>query len=287
MTTLQQFSDALAEAVSTASQNIVRVEARRRLAATGIAWAGGLIVTAHHVVEKSDGIKVGLPNGETVEATLVGRDPSHDLAILRAETGLAGLPHAEAAPKVGNIVLALGRPGKAVQASMSILTGWARSGQDEILQTGVVMYPGFSGGPLIDASGRLLGMNTSAMGGGASYALPLAVINAAAAQIVQHGKVKRGFIGVSLQPVRLDESLSALTGQSKGLLIVGKEQGGPADSAGLLQGDIIVTFDGVAVKHLEALLGLLEGERVGRPVPVHLVRGGQLQEATVTVGERD
>ena len=283
---LQDFSDGLADAVAVASQNTVRVEARRRMSASGIVWEGGLIITAHHVVEKSEGIKVGLPDGSTVEATLVGRDPSTDLAVLRVETNLTGFQVAEGEARVGHLVIAVGRPGNDVQASLGIVNTHVHIRQETALQTDVVMYPGFSGGPLIDASGRLLGMNTSAMSNG-SLTLPVGILRRVAGQITEHGKVKRGFIGVSLQPVRLNDSISALAGQSKGLLIVGTEQDGPADKAGLFQGDIVVTFDSLKVVHLEELLGMLNGERVGRPVPVQIVRGGQLHVVTVTVGERD
>ncbi len=283
---LQDFSDGLADAVAVASQNTVRVEARRRISATGIVWEGGLIITAHHVVEKSEGIKVGLPDGSTVEATLVGRDPSTDLAVLRVETNLTGFQVAESEARVGHLVIAVGRPGKDVQASLGIVNTHVHIHQETALQTDVVMYPGFSGGALIDASGRLLGMNTSAMSN-SSLTLPIAILRRVVGQITEHGKVKRGFIGVSLQPVRLNDSISALAGQSKGLLIVGTEQDGPADKAGLFQGDIVVTFDSLKVVHLEELLGMLNGERVGRPVPVQIVRGGQLHMVTVIVGERD
>ncbi len=284
--TLQEFSDALADAVKVAGQNTVRIEARRRLPATGIVWEGGLIITAHHVVEKSEGIKVGLPDGSMVEAKLVGRDPSTDIAVLRAETNLSGFQVAEGEARVGHLVVAIGRSGSDVQASLGIINTHIHIRQETALQTDVVMYPGFSGGPLIDASGRLLGMNTSAMSNG-SLTIPVAILHRVAGQIAEHGKVKRGFIGVSLQPVRLNDSISALAGQSKGLLIVGTEQDGPADKAGLFQGDIVVTFDSLKVTHLEELLGMLNGERVGRPVPVQIVRGGQLHEVTITVGERD
>lgn len=284
---LQQFSDALADAVAHAGQQTVRVEARRRLPATGIAWAGGLIITAHHVVEKSDGIKIGLPDGSTVEASLIGRDPSTDIAVLRAETGLSGIALTQSEARVGQLVIAVGRPSKQLQASWGMLNSHVHIRQEPAFQTDVVMYPGFSGGPLIDAQGHLLGMNTSAAGNTGGVAIPVATLSRVAAQIAQHGKIKRGFIGVSLQPVRLNDSIKALAGQSAGLLIVGTEKDGPADKAGLFQGDIIVSFDGVKVTHLDDLLGMLNGERVGRPVPTQIVRGGQLHDFTLTVGERD
>lgn len=285
--TLQEFSDGLADAVEAAGHYIVRVEARRRMPASGIAWENGLIITAHHVVEKSEGIKVGLPDGSTVEATLVGRDPSTDLAILRAETGLGAFPFATNEARVGHLVVAVGRPGKDIQASLGMVNSHVHLRQEPAIQTDVVMYPGFSGGPLVNTVGHLIGLNTSAASNSGGVTIPVATLRRVAAQIAEHGKIKRGFIGVSLQPVRLNESMSALAGQSAGLLIVGTEKDGPAESAGLFQGDIIITFDGVKVKHLEDLLGMLTGERVGRPIPVQIARGGQLHEVSITVGERD
>ncbi len=287
MTTLQQFSDALADAAAAAGQHLVRVEARRRMPASGIVWGDGLIITAHHVVEKSEGIKVGLPDGSTTSASLIGRDPSTDIAVLRAETELSGIAQAANPARVGSVVLAVARPGKDIQASFGIITAHVHLRQEHALQADLVMYPGFSGGALINTSGQLVGMNTSATGSGSHLALPLDLLRRVVGQIQQHGKIKRGYIGVSLQPVRLTPATSALTGQSTGLMIVSVEQDGPADSAGLHQGDIIVSFDGQKTTHVEELLGLLNGERVGRPAAVQVVRGGQAHTLSVTVTERD
>ncbi|MCU0474735.1 MAG: S1C family serine protease [Anaerolineae bacterium] len=284
-TPFQQLSDSMAEAVAHAAHSIVRVEARRRLPATGIVWSDEYVITAHHVVEKTENITLGLPNGTTVEAALVGRDANTDLAILRAKTGLKPFAQAERAPRVGELVLAIGMPGQQVQASLGLISAHLTMRQDTAYQTGVTMYPGFSGGPLIDASAKLLGMNTSAGNGGLT--LSLDTLRRIAAQLTQHGKMKRGYIGLGLQPVRLNDSLQALAGQKTGLLVVSIEQGGPADSAGLFQGDIVVAFDGHKTASLDELLALLDGARVGRPAPVQVLRGGQAHTLTITVAERD
>jgi S1-C subfamily serine protease len=294
---LKNFSDALAATVQAASPAIVRVEARRRLPASGIVWsADGVIVTAHHVVEEDEGISVGLPGGPAVPAELVGRDPTTDLAVLRAQaTDLtpatwAGLDTLA----VGHLVLALGRPGKTVQATLGIVSAlsegsWrtpAGGDVDRYLQTDLVMYPGFSGGPLVDVTGQVLGVNTSALLRGVSLALPTPTVGRVVETLLTHGRVRRGYLGVGAQPVRLPERLGQQLSQETGLLLVSVEPDSPAEQGGLTLGDTIVTLDGQPVRHLDDLLGLLSGDRVGKAVPVRILRGGQVQDLQVVVGER-
>ena len=292
-----ELSDALANIVATAGAGVVRVEGRQRIPATGIVWsADGLIVTAHHVVSRDDNIQIGLPDGRTVSAALVGRDPSTDTAVLRAEaTGLTPLAESNKQELgVGNLVLALGRPGKTVQATLGIVSALGDSwrtrmgGQiDRYLQTDVVMYPGFSGGPLVDAHGRLAGMNTSALLGGVSLAIPTATLARVADALVSDGRMKRGYLGVSTQRVKLPNDLREQLGQKSGLLIVSAEPDSPASAAGLALGDTIVTLDGEKVRDHDDLLALLSGDRVGTAVPVGIIRGGQVQQMQITIGERE
>jgi S1-C subfamily serine protease len=293
---LQDLSNAMAQNVATASSGIVRVEARRRLASSGIVWsADGLIVTAHHTVEKEDSINVGLPDGQTATATLVGRDPSTDLAVLRVDTkNLNPLAPAADSMQVGHLVLALGRPGQTVQATLGIVSAlgsnWRTSvgGQiDQYVQTDVVMYPGFSGGPLINAAGQLLGLNTSALMRGISLTVPATTLTRVADMLVKHGKVRRGYLGVNTQPVRLPAGLAQQLGQETGLLLVAVEPGSPAEQGGLLLGDTIVALEGSAVQQHDDLLALLSADRVGSNVTLKIVRGGQVQEISVVVGERN
>jgi len=274
---LQDLSNELASTVQAAGPGIVRVEARRRLAASGIVWsADGVIVTAHHVVQKEDNIKVGLPGGQTVSATLVGRDPSTDLAVLRADVqNLAPLTPSTAAQamQVGHLVLALGRPGETVQATLGIISALGESWRtpagglfDHYLQTDVVMYPGFSGGPLVNAAGALLGLNTSALVQGISLTVPTATIQRVTDMLLKHGKIRRGYLGVSTQPVRLPAGLALQSGQETG--------------------DTIVTLETSPVQQHDDLLALLSADRVGAKVSIRLVRGGQVQNVSVVVGER-
>jgi S1-C subfamily serine protease len=294
---LQNLSNDLAATVETAGKSIVRIEARRRQSASGIVWsADGVIVTAHHVVERDENIKVGLPDSSTVSATLVGRDPTTDIAVLRVQAG--GLTPAKWADanemRVGHLVVAVGRPEESVQATLGIISsldgGWRTSAGgaiDTYVQTDVVMYPGFSGGPLVSAAGPFLGLNSSALLRGVSVTIPSATLRRVADALLAHGKVKRGFLGVSAQPVRLPQNIAEEIQQETGLLLASVEQGSPADKGSMLLGDTVVALDGEKVRHMDDLMALLSGDRVGKSIAARVLRGGQLQELQVVIGERD
>lgn len=295
---LQNLSSDLAGVVKAVEPSLVRVEARRRLPATGLVWsADGVIVTSHHVVERETNISVGLPDGSTVAASLVGRDPTTDLAVLRAEANQltpaswAGLDAGQL--QVGHLVLALGRPDHNVQATLGIVSAlsqnWRTPGGSQVdyyLQTDVVMYPGFSGGPLVSAAGQVIGLNTSALVRGVSLAIPNTTLNKVVEMLLTHGQIKRGYLGVSTQLVRLPATLSEQLGQETGLLVAGVEPGSPADKGGLLLGDTIVAVAESAVRQYDDLLAALSGDRVGQAVAIKIVRGGQVQNVAVIVGER-
>jgi S1-C subfamily serine protease len=296
-TALTQLSDTLSAAVETAAAGIARVDGRRRLAASGIIWAPDTIVTAHHVLRRDDNISVGLPDGQEVQATVAGRDPTTDLAVLRLENGdlaPAGRAEADGQPiKVGHVVLALGRPGRSVQATLGVVSalggGWRTpaGGQiDHYLQTDVVMYPGFSGGPLVNGDGQVIGLNTSGLLRGVSLAIPLVTVARVADALLAHGSVRRGYLGVSTQPVRLPEGLQEALDQETGLLLTGVEAGGPAEQGGLLLGDTIVALDGSPVRYHDDLMALLAAGRAGTEVTLQIVRSGQIQKRQVMVGER-
>lgn len=293
---LTELSNTLAATVEKAGKSVVRVDARPRLPATGIVWSpDGVIVTAHHVVERDEGITIGLAGGAEAEATLAGRDPTTDVAVLRARaSGLIAPAWADVeAVRVGHLALALGRPGKTALATMGIVSalgeGWrtpAGGWMARYLQTDVAMLPGFSGGPLVDGEGRVIGMNTSGMLRAISVVVPAPTLKQVVETLLAHGKVRRGYLGIGAQPVRLSEALARQLGQETGLLLASVESGAAAERAGLLQGDIIVALDGQPVRHLDDLLALLSGDRIGKAVPVRIIRGGQPREVRATVGER-
>jgi S1-C subfamily serine protease len=311
---LGSLSEALVAAVDAASPSIVRVDARRRLPASGIVWsADGVIVTSHHVVERDENIEITLHGGQTVAATLAGRDPGTDVAVLRAETSGLTAPTWSDGARVGHLVLALGRPGQDVQATLGVVSAMgeartevrrprrgrrgggrptgdvltSRGDATQFLQTDVVMYPGFSGGPLVGANGQVLGMNSSGLMPGISLTVQTQSIRRVVEALLTHGRVRRGYLGVGVQPARLPEKLAEELDQESGALIVSVEPGSPADKGGLFLGDTVISLDGQSVADLEDLLGTLTGDRVGKQVAVRIVRGGQVQEVGVTIGERE
>jgi S1-C subfamily serine protease len=291
---LQNLSHALADTVERASAGVLRVEGRRRLPATGIAWSqDGHLVTAHHVVERDEDLRVGLPDGEKVSATLIGRDPSTDLALLKTGASLTPAKWSNLDEvKVGHLALALGRPGGRLQATLGIVSAlgdaWRTPGGgtvDRYLQTDVVMYPGFSGGPLVDVQGQVLGMNTSALRG-VSLAVPTESIQRVLQALQEHGRIRRGYLGVGAQAARLPEALAKELDQETGLLLISVESDSPAQAGGLAMGDTIISLDDNPTPHLDALLSLLSGERVGQQVDLRILRGGSLESHTLTIGER-
>ena len=292
---LQQLSQAMAAAVEVAARSTVAVSARRRQPASGIVFGGGLIVTADHVIEQEDEITIGTPDGKQVGAKLVGRDPSTDLAVLRPEASELQPATAAEQAHVGNLVLAVGRPGSdgpivsfgVVSSIAGPARTWRGGRLDGFIRTDAEMYPGFSGGPLIDASGGVLGLNTSGLSRMSALTIPYATLSRVVDALVTHGKIRRGFLGITSQVVKLSESQAAgQAGQGKGLLVVGTESGGAADQGGVLVGDILISLAGEQVQDTEDLQRLLTGERIGVATPVRVLRGGEPKELSVTIAER-
>lgn len=293
---LLSLSNGMAEAVEAAGRSVVRVEARRRLPASGIVWnEEGVIVTAHHVVQREDRVLVGLPNGDKKEAAFVGRDPSTDLAVLRVEGSRLTAPKWRSLDevKVGHLVLAVGRPGSAVNASLGVvsaLEGGARQpgfgNLDAFVQTDVVMYPGFSGGPLIDTTEGFIGLNTSALMRGVSLTVPAPTIARVAEALLKDGRIQRAYMGVGVQPVRLPEDFQSDLERETGLMVVSIEKDGPAESGGLLLGDVIVALAGIPMTHVDALLGALSGSLIGEQVNLEIIRAGKLETVAIQPSAR-
>jgi len=292
-TLLQQVSEALAATVEAVSPGIVRVEARRRLPASGIVWStDGIIVTAHHVLEQDEAIRVGLQSGQTMPATLIGRDATTDLAVLHVSSvDLA--PPVWAEPDLASVVLAVGRPGQRAQATLGIVSALGERWRtptggllDRYVQTDVVMFPGFSGGPLVNAAGQVLGLNTSALLRGLSLTVAISTLRRVVDLLRAHGKIRRSYLGVSTQPVRLPAMLQERVGQETGLLLRTVEPQSPADQGALLLGDTLIALDERPMRDPDDLLTFLSTDRIGATVRVRIVRGGQVQEQAVVVGER-
>lgn len=293
---LGALSDGLADAVAKIEPAVVRVYGRRRRSASGVVYADGLVLTASHSVERDEDLAVGLADGETREARLLGRDPSTDLAVLAVEgMGVGAATAADGEARVGQLSLAVGRParGEGIRASLGIVSaagGPLRMGRgarlERYVQTDATPFLGLSGGPLVDAKGDVLGILTAAFGRGTAFAVPAGLAWPVAAKLAEGGSMKRGYLGILSQPVRLPESQRVGLTQKGGLLVVGVEDGSPAGEGGVLLGDIIATLDGRPVEETEDLLMLLTGEMVGDEVQVGVVRGGEFATVRLTVGER-
>jgi S1-C subfamily serine protease len=297
MNPLVKFSNAMADAVAKAGAATVLVNARHRLPASGIVYAPDRVVTANHVVELEEGIKVMLEDGTELAASLVGRDPTTDVAVLRLSHAVRSVAEPvtqEARP--GQLVLALGRPTpNGIEASLGVVSavgGPVRSRGGSVLErylrTDTIAYPGFSGGPLIDAAGDVVGMNTSGLAHGMGLTIPASLVWQLADSLAQHGRVKRGYLGVRSQPVELpDETLQALgRQQALGVLIVGVEKNSPASAGGMMVGDILVSLAGSPVSDPDELVSRLSGSIVGSPTQVEILRGGQKKILTILIGER-
>jgi S1-C subfamily serine protease len=293
---LMQLSNELSGAVQRSAAATVSVYARRRQAASGIVWAaGGMILTADHVIERDEEIQVGLPDGSKVTATILGRDPGTDLAVLRATGAEAAPIERGPVPGVGSLVLAVARPdGEGPMATLGVVSavgGPVRTGRggqlDQFIRSDAILYPGFSGGPLVDGAGRAIGINTSHLGRGSGVAIPVEIAARIADAIMSHGHVRRGYLGISSQPVQLPAAAAANAGgQSSGLLVLRVENDGPAEKGGLIIGDILVALAGQPVRDIDDLQRLLGGERVGQPTPATVLRGGEPRTLMLTIGER-
>ncbi len=292
---LNDLSSQMADAVETVSSALVQVNGRARHPASGVVYADGLVLTADHVLEREEDITVQTHDGRTLQAQFVGRDPSSDLAVLRvSDLNLEAARQAQAA-RVGQIILAVGRPhDHGPMASLGIVSaigGPLRTGRggmlERFIRTDATPYPGFSGGPLVDATGAVVGITTTGLFGGVALAIPADIAWRVADALTKHGSIKRGYLGISSQPVYLPEAQRAGREQETGLLVVRVDKDTPAEQGGLLLGDIMVALDSQPVNDVDDLQALLTGERVGNPVPVEVIRGGQVQALTVTIGQRD
>lgn len=291
-TALTALSNHLADAAESAGARIVTVDARRRMPASGIAWSDGVVVTANHVIERDDRIMVGLPGGETVAATLAGRDPGTDIAVLRVPGATA--PGAlGGALRVGELVLAVGRPGSdGIEASLGAVAAvggaWRSRGGVRVsgfVRTDTTFFPGFSGGALVNSGGLIAGMNTSRLGHG-GVTLPVSAIEPIVSALLAGGRLKRGYLGISSQPVQLPASVSMDPVQETGLLVVSVDADTPAAAAGVLVGDILVRIDSEVIDGSEALQGALGPDSIGQSRTLKVVRGGVLHEIPAVIGER-
>jgi serine protease DegQ len=291
---LSAFSNQLADAVDSAAPSVGQVQGRRR-PASGLVYADDVVVTTARALGREDRLHVRRHDGETLDAQLAGWDPTTSLAVLRvAGLGAPAIAPSPAAARVGNLALAIARSwSNAVTASagiVSVIGGPLPTGRrraiDQVIRTTAPMHDGFAGGAFLDTSGSLIGVATAATIRGLGVVIPASIAWKTAATVLEHGQLKRGYLGIAGQPVTLPENQQGAGGREHGLLIVGVTSGSPAATAGVLVGDVLLEFDSHPVESPEDLLDLLVGDRVGRQVPLRILRGGAVTDLTVAVGER-
>jgi len=292
---LVELSNSLAAATEKAAAYTLLVNARRRMPASGIAFAPDMVLTADHVIEQEQDITVLLPDGTKAVAQLAGRDPGSDLAVLRLEKVHATPAEPAKQASIGQLVLALGRSSDAgIEASLGVVSamgGPLRTPQgsiDKYIRTDATPYPGFSGGPLVDAEGQVVGVNTSGFGRGVVLTIPAEYAWKVADQLARSGSVKRGYLGVRSEAVELGEAAQKelKRKQATGLLLVSVERKSPAEAGQLIVGDILVGINGQPVPDHDALFAQLTGDVVGKSVPMEVLRGGKPLVFMVEVGAR-
>jgi len=287
---LKQFSEATESLVAAAAARVVSVDGRDRRGSSGLIYARGIVVTAEEALERDDAIEITLPDGKTTSATLVGRDSSTDIAVLRYDASDA--PEALAiapAPKAGGLVVAVGRSGKTTTAALGSIGAVGDSWRsmeggliDTFLRVDVGLTATAEGGALVDTDGRLVGMPVFGPRGRV-IAIPGATIKRIVDQIVAKGSISRGYVGVGVQPVNLGEAGDK---PSRGAVVVSLDKNGPAKAAGILLGDILERWDGEPLGGPRGLVDRLGPDSVGRKISLGIVRGGKNHDLSLTVAER-
>jgi S1-C subfamily serine protease len=288
---LAALSQELAAAVQKVSPSVVAVDARPRFSSSGVFWRPGIIVTAEHTVRREEEITVTLPDGSNVPATLAGSDPGTDLSVLRVES--QGAPAAKAAREApasavpGNLALTIGRSrNSGVNATWGIVSAvsgpwrtWRGGRLDAYIRLDLTLYPGSSGGLVVNVDGEPLGIASSALSRIAGLAIPTITVDRVVDEILARGRVARGYLGVGLQPVELPD-------HQKGLIVLSLEEGAPASKAGILIGDILLSLGGRATADTEDIQIALEARGVGQSIEADVLRGGVARKIEVIIGER-
>jgi S1-C subfamily serine protease len=292
MDSLLTLSNELAAAVEHAGRAVFGINARPRLGSAGVHWRPGLIVTADHTVQMDEEVTVTRPDGRIVTATVAGRDPTIDIAILKVDApdvAVAEVGDSDAV-RVGHIVLAVG-PGP--RASWGVVSAvgsgrGARSAAGELLNLDLTLYPGFSGGPLVDVQGRVVGVNTSGASRQLQLAIPAAAVNRVLDELGRRGRIPRAYLGVGTQQVRLPEWIRQRFSldQQTAVIVVDVQPNSPAAGAGLLIGDIIVSLGGTSITEPAELKSVLRPDRVGESTIASVIRGGEPRDLQIHVGER-
>ena len=290
MDRLFALSDQLAAAVQQGGRAVFAVQGRPRIPSTGIHWRSGLIVTANHTVQTDDDLTVTSPNGQSAPATVIGRDSTLDVAVLKvgaSDVAVADVGDSDAV-RVGHIVLAVGAGPRASWGIISAIgAAWSRRSESDVFSLDLTLYPGFSGGPLVDARGSVVGLNTSGASRHRQLAIPAKAIGRVVDAVVRHGRIPHAYLGVSTQQIRIPEGFREEGDQAErtALIVVDVQAGSPA-AAGLLVGDVILSLDGTAVTDPLDLRAVLRPERIGQRATASVIRAGRALDVELTIGER-
>lgn len=295
---LAAFSDDVADIVERVGASVVALQARRSYPASAVILEPGIVATAAHALRREEGITAVLADGSASAATLVGVDPGTDIAVLRFESSQGpaiGLGDASAV-RAGHFVVAVSRgTDGSLSASAGIVarTGaawrtWRGGSVDRLIQLDGGLWAGFSGGPVVDARGGVIGIGTSALTRGRAVVIPGSVLKRVSVQLLASGHVSHAYIGAAVQPVDLPEALRTQLGvpHAHGLIVISTVPQGPADAAGIALGDTLLTLDGKPLADIDDLKAALGADRVGKPVAVSLIRARQLVNVDVIVTER-
>jgi S1-C subfamily serine protease len=291
---LTQFSNSLADAVAAAAPSVVQVNGGRR-PVSGLVYADEVVLTTMRGVGQQEHARVRRGDGQVFQGDLAGWDPATQLAVLRVPgLGTAPIVRATGEPRVGHLALAIARSwSNAVTATaglVSVIGGPLATGRgraiERVIRTSAPMHEGFSGGAFVDPDGKLLGVATAISIRGLGVVIPAAGAWTAAAALLEHGTLKRGFLGIAAQPVSVPEKQRGTSAQTEGLLVVRVSPGSPADGAGILVGDILLALDDHPLTVPEELLDLLVGARVSTTVSLQVIRGDRVLGVAVTVAER-
>jgi S1-C subfamily serine protease len=297
-TVLVDLSDALARETERAAAGIVAVHTESRGSSSGVVWRPGVIVTAEHALRRDEEIHVTLPDGRVVAATLAGRDASTDLAVLKCAEATTPLSESSDAAgiKPGSLVLVVGRTRAsgpvAALGAVSLVTAerrtWMGVPFSPYVRLDVGLQPTAVGGAVIDAQGRVLGIATPRFARFGAIAVPASTVNRVVDALLQKGHIPRAYLGVGLHPVRLPEALRQSLGRNEktAAIVVEVEPESPAHKAGILIGDLVVSFGAHPIARVEDVHAQLSAESIGKPVAVKLVRGGAAVEVTVVLSER-
>jgi S1-C subfamily serine protease len=291
---LTQISNQMADAVASAAPSVVQVNGGRR-PVSGLVYATDVVLTTMRGVGQHEQVRVRRDDGQDFQGDLGGWDPATQLAVLRVPgLGVSPIVRAAAEPRVGHLALAIARSwSNAVTATaglVSVIGGPLATGRrraiDRVIRTSAPMHEGFSGGAFVDTEGKLLGVATAISIRGLGVIIPAATAWAAAAALLEHGTLKRGYLGIVGQPVSVPEKQRGNSAQTEGLLVAGVKPGSPADGAGVLVGDILLALDEHRLTSPEDLLDLLVGDRISRPATLQVIRGERTISVPVTIAER-